>query len=315
MTILVGTEDGLHELDESSGPVGVHLAGHDVGCLASEGSDWWALTDREDVWRTDRSGEWDQAASSSGHRLNCLCPTATGLLVGAEKAALLRLDDGKLHPVEAFEAVPGRDAWYTPWGGPPDVRSISEDPGRALFVNVHVGGVERSVDDGQSFQATIDIDADVHQVLAPAGHPGLVLAATGAEGLAVSTDEGATWSFVTDGLHATYSRAVAVGEAAILASASTGPRGGRAAVYRRPLAGGPFVRCTDGLPEWFSTNIDTFCLAARGTTAAFGTEEGSVFVSEDEGKTWRLLADGVAAVRCLAFAWPASDPATGGTPG
>lgn len=303
MTLLVGTEDGLHELDESSGPIGVHLAGHALACLGPEGTSWWALADGEDVWRSDRPGDWDQAATSSGQRLNCLCPTAAGLLVGAEEASLLRLEEGKLQPVEAFEEVPGRDDWYTPWGGPPDVRSISEDPGRAVFVNVHVGGVVRSTDGGRTFHPTIDIDTDVHHVLAPRGHSGLVLAATGAEGLAVSSDGGETWSFVTEGLHASYSRAVAVGESTILASASTGPRGGRAAVYRRPLAGdGPFVRCVDGLPEWFPANIDTFCLAASGTLAAFGTQEGSVYFSEDQGQTWRPLVEGLPAVRCLAFA-------------
>jgi len=303
VTLIVGTEAGLHELDESTGPIGIHLAGHAVGCLAPEGSGWWVLTDGEDLWRSDRRGAWDRAATSSGERLNCVCSTAAGLLVGAEEASLLRLEEGKLQPVGAFGDVPGRDGWYTPWGGPPDVRSMSEDPRRAVFVNVHVGGIVRSTDGGDTFQPTIDIDTDVHQVLAPAGRPGLVLAATGAEGLAVSSDGGQTWSFVTEGLHASYSRAVAVGETTLLASASTGPRGGRAAVYRRSLTGdGPFVKCVDGLPEWFSQNIDTFCLAASGALAAFGTDEGSVFLSEDEGDTWRLLAEGLPAVRCLAFA-------------
>jgi len=303
VTLIVGTEAGLHELDESSGPIGVHLAGHAAECLAPEGSGWWVLTDGEDLWRSDRRGAWDRAATSSGPRLNCVCSTAVGLLVGAEEASLLRLEEGKLQPLGAFGDVPGRDGWYTPWGGPPDVRSISEDPGRAVFVNVHVGGVVRSTDGGDTFQPTIDIDTDVHQVLAPAGRPGLVLAATGAEGLAVSSDGGETWSFVTEGLHASYSRAVTVGETTLLASASTGPRGGRAAVYRRPLSDdGPFVKCADGLPDWFAANIDTFCLAASGALAAFGTDEGAVFLSEDEGETWRLLAEGLSAVRCLAFA-------------
>jgi hypothetical protein len=63
----------------------------------------------------------------------------------------------------------------------------------------------------------------------------------------------------------------------------------------------PFVRCVEGLPEWFPANIDTFCLAAAGTRAAFGTEEGSVFVSDDEGSSWRTVAEGLPPVRCLAF--------------
>jgi hypothetical protein len=303
VALLVGTEDGLHELDEAKGTVGVHLAGRSIGCMAPEGKSWWVLTDGEGVWRSDHPGAWDQAGTSSGQRLNCLWPAAVGLLVGAEEASLLLLEDEKLQTVEAFERVDGRDDWYTPWGGPPDVRSISEDPGRAILVNVHVGGVVRSTDGGESFHPTIDIHADVHQVFALPGRPGLVLAATGGEGVAMSPDAGETWDFLTEGLHATYSRAVALGETSILASASTGPRGGRAAVYRRPLGGdGPFVRCVEGLPEWFPTNIDTFCLAASGSLAAFGTDDGSVFLSEDEGRTWRALAEGLPRVRCVTFA-------------
>jgi hypothetical protein len=302
MSILVGTDDGLHQLDESKGPVGVHLAGHAVQSVAPEGPSWWALTDGEDVWRSTDPGAWEQAATSSGQRLNCLCVTGAGLLVGAEEATLLRLEDEKLQAVDGFERVAGRDRWYTPWGGPPDVRSISEEPGLAVHVNVHVGGVVRSTDGGTTFHPTIDIDTDVHQVISPLGRPGLVVAATGAKGVAVSSDGGDTWEFFTEGLHASYSRAVAVGATNLFASASTGPRGGRAAVYRRLLEdGGPFVRCADGLPEWFSANIDTFCLAASNTRAAFGTEEGSVFVSYDEGHSWRVVAEGLPPVRCLAF--------------
>ena len=40
--------------------------------------------------------------------------------------------------VEPFERMEGREAWHTPWGGPPDVRSITEDFD-AVYANVHVG--------------------------------------------------------------------------------------------------------------------------------------------------------------------------------
>lgn len=48
-------------------------------------------------------------------------------------------------------------------GGPPDTRSITED-GDTVYVNVHVGGVLRSSDQGESWQPTIDIGADIHRV-------------------------------------------------------------------------------------------------------------------------------------------------------
>ena len=82
-------------------------------------------------------------------------------------------------------------------------------------------------------------------------------------------------------------------------SASLGPRGQRAALYRRPKAGGPMHRCTDGLPEWFSTNVDTACIAASGRFVAVGDAEGTVYVSEDDGATWDVAEAGLPSVTCV----------------
>ncbi|MGH2770830.1 MAG: WD40/YVTN/BNR-like repeat-containing protein, partial [Actinomycetota bacterium] len=189
-----------------------------------------------------------------------------------------------------------------PWGGPPDTRSLSSDAAGALFANVHVGGIVRSLDGGESWRPTLPIDADVHQVLAHPERPGMVLAPA-AVGLALSLDGGDSWSYETEGLHATYCRAVAASGDVVLVTASTGPRGGQAAVYRRSLdddAG--FQRCRDGLPEWFSSNINTGCLAASGALAAFGTAEGTIFASRDGGETWKLLAQDLPPVRAVTLA-------------
>ena len=125
-------------------------------------------------------------------------------------------------------------------------------------MNVHVGGILHTDDYGRTWNPTIDIDADVHQV---ATAEGVVLAAC-AGGLATSVDRGSTWTMRNEGLEATYSRAVVVCGDTVLVSASNGPRGGQAAVYRGDLASGPFERCTAGLPGWFDDNIDTYRLDA-----------------------------------------------------
>ena len=89
--------------------------------------------------------------------------------------------------------------------------------------------------------------------------------------------------------------AVVVCGGRVLVSASDGPRGGRAGVYRGGLEGGAFERCRAGLPEWFDDNIDTSCLDALndGTFAAFGTADGWVFGSGDGGETWLEVATGL----------------------
>ncbi len=298
MRVLLGTSEGLHRLGTGQTS---ELSGHDVTALARDGAGWWALVDGRAVLRRDGEADWAPATTLAEGTGTCLSPTPSGLLVGTDGAHLWRLTGTGLVRVEGFETLADRASWYTPWGDPPDTRSIAVDASGAWFVNIHVGGVARSRDEGRSWQATLDIETDVHQVLAHPDRPGRILAAA-AVGLAESTDGGASWQIVTDGLHAHYLRAVAVAADAVLVTASTGPRGRRAALYRRPLAGGRFERCRTGLPEWFAGNVDTHCLAARGTDVALGTEDGAVYVSADGGRTFESLAKGLPTAQCVVLA-------------
>jgi hypothetical protein len=302
--LFVGTSQGLFALaggdprpdprpDPSFGP-------REVSALAVRDGGVWAVAERRVIARRDPDGVWVDVARSDGFDLACLAPTSHGVLAGTEEAHLLRLvGDGVLALLEAFETVGGRETWFTPWGGPPAVRSISQDLAGRLHANVHVGGIPRSVDAGASWEPTIDIDADVHQVVAHPTEPDVVLAA-GAVGLAVSVDGGSSWRIEREGLHATYARAVAVAGDRVLLSVSNGPRAGRAAIYRIALEpGSTFERCTEGLPEWFDGNIDSGWLDARGSEVAFGTGDGEVFVSHDAGESWTRAATGLPSIRAV----------------
>jgi photosystem II stability/assembly factor-like uncharacterized protein len=229
-------------------------------------------------------------------------PIQNAVLVGTSGACLLKIANGTTDRINCFSSVEGREDWYTPRGGPPDVRSMAAGEAGALYVNVHVGGILRSDDQGQTWQPTIDINADVHEVRTVAGYPALVLAAT-AQGLAISHDRGSSWSFDATNLHSDYSRAVVVcqeaNEETILMTASTGPSTSKAAIYRRPLSQGTFEKCQQGLLEWFSDNINTRTLATSGKAAAFGTSDGQIFCSNDAGLTWQQLATGLAPIQCL----------------
>ena len=270
--------------------------GRRVTAVAPEGWELWSVLDGREIWHTAGVDWWFRVAVLDGLRANCMADTRAGVLVGASEGHLLRVAGEGLEPVAGFDQVKGREHWYTPWGGPPDVRTLSEDRD-TVYVNVHVGGILRSRDHGDTWQPTIDLRADVHRVLA---RPGRLLAAC-ARGLAVSPDQGDTWRFQTEGLHAAYCRSVAVCGDVLLLSAADGPDGGHGAVYRGGLDGESMERCRSGLPEWFDDNVDSLCLDAvpNGALAAFGTPDGRVFVSADQGATWGEVASGLPPIECV----------------
>lgn len=301
--ILVATDDGIR------GPHGeVELAGRRVMALALGQHSAWAVVEARGIWRRTPAGPWAEVAvAGDGVVLTCLAPRGGGLLVGTAGAGVLALEDPDACPpalvgLRGFEEVPGRDQWYTPWGGPPDTRSLAVAGDGALYANVHVGGILRSIDGGRSWAPTIDLHADVHQVLCPLPErPGVVMAAC-ADGLAQSRDGGKSWRLREDGLPRTYCRAVAAVADTVLVSASDGPDGAHAGVYRAPLEGwGGFERCRPGLPEALGGNVDTGWLAASGELAAVVTADGDLFSSKDQGSSWDQLVAGLLGPRWLAL--------------
>lgn len=270
MRVLAGTTDGVVDLQTAHR----FLSGRRIKHVAWEDDSWWAVDDSGGIWR-----DGQQVAVGQHVGFNCILPLAHGVWLGADRARLYHLGDDGLQEDAAFASAPGRARWSTPWGGPPDVRSLTFGPDGVLYVNVHVGGI--LVYDDSGLTPTIDIAADVHQVVAHPERPGTVLAAT-AWGLAVATD-GHDFSFRTEGLAHTYCRALAVRGDDVLVSAARGPGGGDAGVYRGQVGGGTLIRCHRGLPESFQGNVDTHCLAAdpdgfwvvNGERAWFSTDAES----------------------------------------
>jgi hypothetical protein len=291
MDVLAGTAEGLFRLTDAA--VG-QMTSTETSSLAG---DWAIVGDSEVV--SLASGISTTTAPLTAQ---CVVPYGDGALVGTAEAHLLEVEpSGVTKSVESFDRIPTRDTWYTPWGAPPDTRSLTVTSGGVPLVNVHVGGVWRGSDGGSSWEEVVPVDNDTHQVLAAASGSRVVVAA--AVGFGSSTDGGRTFTWTSEGLHATYSRAVAFCGDFVLLSASTGPRTDRGAVYRRPIdSDGPFERSHDGLPDWFAFNIDTFQLAAAGRVAAIGTQDGELYLSDNEGAAWTLVAKDVPPVRCVAFA-------------
>ena len=279
------------------------LAGQLVNALASDGHGGaLAIVSGHSLRRRTSDGEWRTLATSE-FQLACCTPVADVIYVGTDDARVLRVSaNGNVEQLRSFEAVEGRDTWYAGSAvingqrvGPPlGIRSIAATAdGRVLLANVHVGGIPRSTDSGATWQPTIDIDTDVHEVCAHPTDPDLVIAAAGI-GLCISQDGGATWNVEQDGLHASYCSAVAFLGDDVLVAASTDHFATQGAVYRRPIgARRPFMLVGGGLPRWIDGIADTRCIATRGSTAAVADRAGNLYVSTDAGSTWLRRADGL----------------------
>jgi hypothetical protein len=213
-TILAATwSDGLFVFDGETRRQ--ELPGQSVrGLAADPNGGTLAIVDGHAVCRRSREGTWSTITTSP---LDLACIVAIGdiIYIGTDDARVLRVNrDGELDQLGGFDSVAGREKWYAGSAlingqvlGPPlGVRSMSAtSDGAVLLVNVHVGGIPRSTDGGATWQPTIDVDSDVHEVCAHPVNSNIVIAAA-AVGLCISRDGGATWTIEQHGLHALYSR-------------------------------------------------------------------------------------------------------------
>lgn len=273
---LVATEGGLyHAL--TGDPV---LADRPVTAVALDGAVPYALVDRVELYRIDGDRAEPVARLADG-RGSAMHVHRGSVWVGGESVGLWRLNGIELAPVESFLTAPTRSDWSTPWGGPPAVFSFASHRDD-LYISVHVGGIMRTSDQGRTWEATIDLHDDVHQVTV--GADGTLWAATGYRGLASSTDRGRTWADHSQGLHGTYLLAVAATGDGVLVGASSGPRASDGAVYR--FDGTTFERVGDPLPAELHGAVGPRQLAAAGDRAAVVTPDGSLYLSADGGRRW-----------------------------
>lgn len=288
MTLLIGTASGAYRLGDSLESL---IEGTRINHLARDRDSWWATDGKG---RIHRDGEPIAIMPDNATPL-CIEPTAETVWIGANEGRLFGLEDSSISEDEFFSSAPGRSDWYTPWGGPPDVRSMSLDADHTLYINVHVGGILRY--DNTGVVPTLDISADVHQVAAHPSRKGAVFAAT-AHGLAQSHN-GHDFDFRSNGLHANYCRAVAVADDQVFVSASTGPSTNKGRLYRSRLWEGLFEPIHNGLPDWFDDNLNTHCLVLQGRDLYAGL--GSrVWRSGDHGDSWEVAAENLPKVTCLA---------------
>ena len=118
------------------------------------------------------------------------------LLIGTDEGAYVyRLvgEEGPAERIVAFDELPCREEWYTPWGGPPAVRTLAKTQDGFCYADIHVGSIMRSPDEGVSWEpVTPELHKDVHQVTTCPADDNRVYANT-QNGVYISTDRGNSW--------------------------------------------------------------------------------------------------------------------------
>ena len=294
-TILVSTwADGLFAVTAETRRQ--EIIGQSVRGLAPDGHGGaLVIVGGRELRRRAPNGEWTTVITSE---FELACGMAVGdlIYVGTDDARMLKIrEPGKLECLDGFDSVAGRDTWFAGSAiidgqrvGPPlGIRSVAADSdGTVLFANVHVGGIPRSTDDGRTWQPTIDIYSDVHEVRVYHADPRIVVAAA-AVGLCISRDSGATWIIEREGLHAPYCSAVAFSGDDIIFSASTDHFAAEGRIYRRPVKpDGSLVAVEGGMPAWLEGIADTGCIAANGSSIAVADRAGNLYGSDDFGRAW-----------------------------
>jgi hypothetical protein len=292
--------DGLFVV--SGGVRTQELANHSVEGLASDGRGGaLAIIDGHSLCHRAPDGAWRTIATAE-FNLGCCVTVGNFIYAGTNDARVLSITAaGEIEQLHGFDGVAGREKWYAGTAmidgklvGPPlGVRSITAtSDGAVLLANVHVGGIPRSVDRGATWQPTIDVDSDVHEVRAHPIRPGVVVAASAA-GLCTSLDGGATWDVEQAGLHAKYCSAVAFAGDDVLVAASTEHFATQGAIYRRRVGEHcPLIMVAGGLPPWLDGIADTGCIATHGSAVAVADKKGNLYGSADAARTWWRLAEG-----------------------
>lgn len=325
--ILIGTDKGIFRLDEGSQAIQHETGPSSIAFLASTQAGVFALCTAGVGAFSNSSGVsksvlWFRKGKNDWQLVNehpvaeevwsfAADPRMEGrLYLGVSPALLYLSDDGgkSWTACESIRQIPGYDQWtFPPPPHIPHVRFIAPDPQviGAVYIGVEEGGVYRSADQGETWESLNEgLYWDVHTVVP--SPDGTRMYATTGRGFYRSDDGGHHWRHITTGLDRRYTISCITSQAQperLYTAAAAGPpgtwkMGANAALYRSDDAGEHWVQLKHGLPSPFDVMVRSLVLDEAGNVyAAAGNE---LFVSFDDGESWKLVAGDLPTVRALA---------------
>jgi hypothetical protein len=254
-------------------------------------------------------------------------PTEPGVVwAGTQPSALFRSEDGGEHfsLVRPLWDHPHRPEWRAGFGGQAihTVLPHPTDPHR-VTVAMSTGGVYRSEDAAASWAAS---NAGVQVIFAPDRYPEFGqcvhkvardcanpdrLFLQNHNGVYHSDDDGRSWTSIAGTLPTDFGfamvthphRADTAYNFPIIDGGDRVPPDHACRVFRTEDAGTTWTPLTKGLPQGDYYDIvlrDAMCTdQADPSGVYFGTRNGQVFTSADEGESWAQLAEHLPSVLCV----------------
>jgi hypothetical protein len=252
------------------------------------------------------------------------------LWIGTEPGGLFYSNDHgqTFHLNEALWHHPSRlddQQWFGTGKDFPFIHSIIVDPRDSdhVYVGISSAGVFETRDGGNTWaprntgliaaylpNATTDVGHDPHQVLQCRHHPD-VLWQQNHCGIFRSTDGGKTWQNVSgQDDYPSYGFAIAINHhdpdnAWVIPAQSDQSRipvDLRLRVMKTTDGGKTWQSSSRGLPEDLSFDLVLrHALVKDGSFMAFGTNNGNLYVSHDEGETWHAVSQNLSPVFSLAI--------------
>ncbi len=213
------------------------------------------------------------------------------ILIGTDEGAYVyRLvgEEGPAERVISFDELECRKDWYTPWGGPPAVRTFAKTQDGYCYADIHVGSIMRSADEGITWEpVTPELHKDVHQVATCSADDNYVFANT-ANGVYVSKNRGNSWVNHLDGLPVRYGTAIAVHPSEpdlLIAAVQNGPRGGGAWLCRSENGGKTWTQLNDHLTE-STDRIRTGSIAFTSNGTAWAAIGKTLYIGQNRATDW-----------------------------